>query len=103
MVKKGFTVNPRVNHAFPAADFSPIWVANRQSDTRRNIPRLALLARIIKMNFSTKLMVFFSISGSNRCVESSKSVYREMLKGYMFNLNQHPSSFHSEIQKFYNI
>ncbi|EYC39008.1 hypothetical protein Y032_0681g1479 [Ancylostoma ceylanicum] len=59
MVKKGFAMIPRINHAFPAADFFPICVANRQSDTHKKIPRLALLPRFIKMKFSTKLTVYF--------------------------------------------
>ena len=59
MVKKGFAAIPRINQAFPAADFFPICVDNRQSDTKRKIPELALLARFIKMKFLTKLTSLF--------------------------------------------
>ena len=61
MVKKGFAAIPRINQAFPAADFFLICVANEQSDTKRKIPELALLARFIKMKFSTKLTVCFCL------------------------------------------
>ncbi|EYC35181.1 hypothetical protein Y032_1125g3646 [Ancylostoma ceylanicum] len=59
MVKKGLAAIPRIKQAFPAADFSSICAANRQSDTKRKIPGLPLLARFIKMKFLAKLAVLF--------------------------------------------
>ncbi|EYB88103.1 hypothetical protein Y032_0252g219 [Ancylostoma ceylanicum] len=61
MAKKGFMVIPRINRAFLAADFFPICVANKQSDTRRKSSWLALLARFVKMKFLMKLTVCFRL------------------------------------------
>ncbi|EYB82074.1 hypothetical protein Y032_0367g27 [Ancylostoma ceylanicum] len=74
----------------------PICVANRQSGTHGKTPRLALLARFIKIKFLTKLTA--SVSGSSRYVKCGKSVHKKMLTRNMLNLNQHSVSFHSDMQ-----